>query len=395
MNTKPLLTLTLIAAFALPAFADRDPAADPAPVVEIAPAPEAEAQPEKPEFDPNATGPDKVEVQPLDPVAPAPPVAPVAPGGDFEVVPFDGVAGVVEIEPVEMKKVAFLGVATQPVDANATKELKLPEGIGLNVVHVVPDTPAAKAGVQAGDVLHKLDDQLLVHPLHLRTLIRTHKAGDAVTLTVIRAGKAVELESKLIEREVPAVDHAGPGAGAWEVAPGQLNRLVPGQRLHVGPNGIVEIGPLLELDPEGGELPQVPDDVRERIEKQHREMIKRIKQQMEQHRQLRPQPAPGRFPGPNAQMTAKTVMNDGEHKIEYAITNGKKHLTVTDKEGVKVFDGPVNTEAERKEIPEPLRKKFDKLDQRMNLNIKIMPDPFAPGNDPPAPAPGDDDEVIG
>ena len=388
MNTKTMLTLMLIAAFAVPTLAAPEKAADPAPVVEIAPAPEAEAQPEKPEFDPNATGPDKVEVQPIDPAVVERAIEHLeadAPG-DFEVVPFELVAP----EPVEMKKVAFLGVATQPVDAAATKELKLPEGIGLNVMHVVPDTPAAKAGVQAGDVLHKLDDQLLVHPLQLRTLIRTHKAGDAVTLTVIRAGKAVELKSKLVDREVPVNEHAG----AWEVGPGQVQRLVPGQRLHVGPNGIVEIGPLLELDPEQGDLPQVPDDIRERIEQQHREMIKRIKQQIEQRGQL-PLPPNAGQPGVNAQMTAKTVMNDGEHKIEYAITNGSKHLTITDKEGVEVFDGPVNTEAERAEIPEPLRKKFEKLDQRMNLNIKIMPDPFDPNDLPAPPAPADDEEVIG
>lgn len=378
MNTiRTLLTVAVVALMAMPVMsviADDKPA-KPAPVVEIAPAPEADEA--KPEFDPNATGPDKVEVKPLEPAVVAPEAG--APDVDFEVVPFE----LVEAAPVEMKKVAFLGVATQPVEATVGTELKLPEGIGLNVLHVVPDTPAAKAGVQAGDVLHKLDDQLLVHPLQLRTLIRTHKAGDAITLTVIRAGKPVELKSKLVDREVPAVDNAG----AWEVAPRQVQRLVPGQRLHVGPNGIVEIGPL-ELAPRGDEL---PDDVRKRIEDQQREMIKRIKLQLEQRQGL-PQPVPGQRPGVAAQMTATTVMSDGEHKIKYSITNGKKHLNVTDKEGAEIFNGPVNTEAELEKVPDPIRKKFEKLDKRMNLNIKIMPDPFDPNE---APAPADDEEVVG
>lgn len=372
MNTiRTLLTVTALALVAMPVIADDEPA-KPAPVVEIAPAEQADEA--KPEFDPNATGPDKVEVQPL---APAEAGAP-----DFEVVPFE----LVEPAPVEMKKVAFLGVATQPFQGNATKELNIPQGLGLSVMHVVPDTPAAKAGVQAGDVLHKLDDQLLMHPLQLRTLIRTKKAGDAITLTVIRAGKPVELKSKLVDREVPVIENAG----GWEVAPGQAQRLVPGQRLHVGPNGIVEIGPLLELDPAVGGAPQIPDDIRERIEAQRREMIKRIKQMQQQQGRLLPQQRPGIA----ANATATTVMSDAEHTIKYSITNGKKHLTVTDKKTkTKVFDGPVNTEAELKEVPEPIRKKFEKLDKRMNLNIQIMPNPFAPAE--PAPAPADDEEVVG
>ena len=43
----------------------------------------------------------------------------------------------------EKESVTFLGVETAPVSATLTAQLGLPEGAGLVVVHLVPDSPAA------------------------------------------------------------------------------------------------------------------------------------------------------------------------------------------------------------------------------------------------------------
>jgi hypothetical protein len=77
--------------------------------------------------------------------------------------------------------------------------------VGLVVDELVPDSPAAKAGLKEYDVLQKLDDQLLVNPEQLATLVRMHKSGEEITLTVIREGKPTEVKVTLAERSVPGM----------------------------------------------------------------------------------------------------------------------------------------------------------------------------------------------
>jgi membrane-associated protease RseP (regulator of RpoE activity) len=105
-----------------------------------------------------------------------------------------------------MEKVTFLGVSARPMPPVLQKHLKLPRGVGLVVLAVVPDSPAAQAGVEADDVLQKLDDQLLINPPQLMTLVRMYKPGDTVKLTVIHEGTAKVVSAKLIEKQVPKAE---------------------------------------------------------------------------------------------------------------------------------------------------------------------------------------------
>ncbi|MEZ0389113.1 MAG: PDZ domain-containing protein, partial [Verrucomicrobium sp.] len=89
-------------------------------------------------------------------------------------------------------------------------QLPLPAGTGLLVRSVVPDSPAAKAGLQKNDVLVRLDDQILVNSSQLRTLVSTRKDGDAVKLALLRQGKEVVSEAKLGTRNG--------GDDAWDLA---------------------------------------------------------------------------------------------------------------------------------------------------------------------------------
>jgi len=104
------------------------------------------------------------------------------------------------------RTIAFLGVNTMPVGEALRAQLDLPEGVGLLIRSVVPAGPAAKAGVKTHDVLYKLDDQLLINPDQLATLVRTHKPGDKVTLTLIRKAKPVTLTVALGSRQVTPSD---------------------------------------------------------------------------------------------------------------------------------------------------------------------------------------------
>ena len=58
----------------------------------------------------------------------------------------------------------FLGVETSTVPSVVSDQLGLAKGFGLVVDYVVPDGPAAAAGVQQNDILKMLNDQILMEP---------------------------------------------------------------------------------------------------------------------------------------------------------------------------------------------------------------------------------------
>jgi hypothetical protein len=96
------------------------------------------------------------------------------------------------------EKVTYLGVTAKPVDDTLRAQLNLPDGVGLTVMTVDHKGPAAD--IQPNDVLQKLDDQLLIDAHQLVTLIHLHKAGDKVTLTVIRSAKPMVVTIQLGEK---------------------------------------------------------------------------------------------------------------------------------------------------------------------------------------------------
>lgn len=94
----------------------------------------------------------------------------------------------------------FLGVSTMPAPNSLRQRVELPPGIGLVVQSVEQGSPAEQAGVKQYDILHKLNDQLLVNMEQLSVLVRTFKPGEEVRLTVVRGGRAQELTARLGER---------------------------------------------------------------------------------------------------------------------------------------------------------------------------------------------------
>src|SRR5712691_7202065 len=107
--------------------------------------------------------------------------------------------------------VTFLGVETSDVPHVVSEQLGLPKGFGLVVDYVVPDGPAAAAGVQPNDILKMLNDQILTEPDQLSKLVRSFSEGTTVTLTVLRKGKEEKIGVKLSKKEVPERSESGQG----------------------------------------------------------------------------------------------------------------------------------------------------------------------------------------
>jgi S1-C subfamily serine protease len=73
-------------------------------------------------------------------------------------------------------------------------------GKGMAIDSVSPDTPAAKAGIKAGDVLVKLDETPIWKESDLENFMKKARAGQKVDITILRAGEEKKYSVVLAER---------------------------------------------------------------------------------------------------------------------------------------------------------------------------------------------------
>jgi putative serine protease PepD len=91
----------------------------------------------------------------------------------------------------EQIQIGYLGVAMG--DATGGQD-------GAVVQEVTPDSPAARAGLQAGDVVVSIDGKAVQDRSELVAAIRGHKPGDKVTLVVVRGGNETTITATLTQR---------------------------------------------------------------------------------------------------------------------------------------------------------------------------------------------------
>jgi len=97
---------------------------------------------------------------------------------------------------------AFLGVGLQPVSLPETARRALagaPE-IGLIVVRVQPEGPAAQAGLLLGDVLVSLDGIHVASTEAVLDAVAARRVGATVSATILRAGTPTDVSITLGER---------------------------------------------------------------------------------------------------------------------------------------------------------------------------------------------------
>lgn len=92
-----------------------------------------------------------------------------------------------------------LGVMIQPVTPELAKEFNLAEPKGALVGEVTRRSPAARAGVQDGDVIVEFDGRVVEDSRHLRLMVAQTPPGRTVRLKIIRDGKEQVLTATLEE----------------------------------------------------------------------------------------------------------------------------------------------------------------------------------------------------
>src|SRR5580704_6629403 len=95
----------------------------------------------------------------------------------------------------------WLGVESQEVSAEKAKELKLPAERGVLLERIVPDSPAAKAGLKDNDVITEINGQRVEGAAQFRRMIHEIPAGRSAQFTVWRDGHAQSISVTLGKSE--------------------------------------------------------------------------------------------------------------------------------------------------------------------------------------------------
>jgi S1-C subfamily serine protease len=83
---------------------------------------------------------------------------------------------------------AFLGIQGLTIDPASAGQYQLPVEHGVLVATVADGSPAASTGLQRGDIITAVDGETLTSMPQLAGQILQKQPGDAITLTIIRAG---------------------------------------------------------------------------------------------------------------------------------------------------------------------------------------------------------------
>jgi hypothetical protein len=303
-----------------------------------------------------------------------------------------GQAPVVSAPVTRTEKATFLGIVASPAATALHNETKLPRGVGLVVEFVDAGSPAEKAGIKKGDILQKLDDQLLINSQQLAVLVRDKKPGDAVKITALRGGeinKSQVVEVTLGEKELPVFENVASTLGMLDngIAGSALERVPElqgpwgnwvGTAVHVDADGTVSWRQADEQydivirrttagnetvtakDREGRTLYEGPSD-KTALSQLTPELQKRISTALSNPARVHPTKSPAEG---GVTTSRSLVMNrkDDQHDITLRLNNADRQLTVKDLATGKVlFEGPANTADELKKLPPEVQPKVQQM----------------------------------
>jgi serine protease Do len=141
----------------------------------------------------------------------------------------------------------YLGVMIQPVSQDIADSLGLKTAAGAIVDQVTPGTPAAEAGLKAGDVITKLDGQPIKDAGDLTRRVGSFKPGDKIELTYLR-GDGAERTASITLASQSNEKVAKAGAEQNNPAPLLGVQLAPANEVAgAGDKGVV----IVNVDPNG------------------------------------------------------------------------------------------------------------------------------------------------
>ena len=113
----------------------------------------------------------------------------------------------------------WLGVGVSEVSSDKMKALKLPEERGAVLGKIVPESPAAKAGLKENDVVLEINGQRIEGTEQFRRVVHEIPAGRTASLTVWRDGRSPNIRVTLGKQDAGSmkVFAGGPKAFAFKM----------------------------------------------------------------------------------------------------------------------------------------------------------------------------------
>jgi serine protease Do len=270
--------------------------------------------------------------------------------------------------------VTYLGVETSEVPRVLSEQLGLARGFGVVVDYVVPDGPAAAAGVKESDILKMLNDQILTEPDQLGKLIRSFPEGTNVTLTLLRKGAEQKVSVKLGKRDVPARHGMRGFDKHWKAGEGDFGML--GDQME---NLKDQLG-----DAQHGMIREAVEHARQEVERAKGEVMRAKDEARRAMREVRVSTTDDNGAIKTTRIDlgkAEILFSDAKGEMKIDTIDGKKQLTAKDPQGRLVFSGPVETQQDRDKMPAEVRERFE------NLKDKDLPAAMPPVPPlPPVPA---------
>jgi hypothetical protein len=240
---------------------------------------------------------------------------------------------------------AFLGVVSEAVPDTFASHLGIEKAIVVK--GLMPDGPAAKAGIATNDIITHIGDQSIQSPDELTREVASHQAGEKIRVAIIRKGKPQDLDVTLGQRPnnfaeaTPEPRDAKPNLNAIP------NELRERARQMLGENfGEREMNFEEHLQ---GMFPEVND------------AMKQLRQHMENAMRNLDTPKITRERGIQLQQGTTFRLSDEKGCVEIQSNNGSKEVTVRDADQKITWSGPWNTNQDKAAAPEDVRQRIEAL----------------------------------
>jgi serine protease Do len=242
---------------------------------------------------------------------------------------------------------AFLGIISANVPEMLMSHLNLNPGEGIVVRSLVPNGPAANAGIQVNDVITKVAGQPVGSPIEITHQIAAHQPGNSITFELIHKGKLTTVNVTLGTRpsEMASADLQPLGQEDIDDLPQELADRVRGAIAGNIGGMSFQLGGMADQD-----LERMQEAAKNLLQQKLKAKIHGIT--------LPDLPHDGKQQ-PQSSSTIK--MMDDEGSIEVKSTDETKEVIIRDPQGEITWNGPWNNEQNKVAAPATIRQRVESL----------------------------------
>lgn len=236
---------------------------------------------------------------------------------------------------------AFLGVVSEAVPETYAYHLGIEKAIVVK--GLMPDGPAAQAGIVTNDIITHIGNQTIQSPDELTRKVASHQPGEKLSVAIIRKGQHHNLNVTLGQRPNDFAEATPPTPKAQTELDALPKELVDRVREQLGENlGQRELN-------FNGLFPEMND------------AVKQMRQHMENAMRNLEAPKITRERGIHLEQGATIRLTDQEGCVEINSNNGNKQVTVRDPNQNVVWSGPWDSAQDKAAAPDAVRKRIEAL----------------------------------